>query len=70
MSTEEFSIEREIAGSYGKVCFGKWNGVPVVWKYGRQKGNIDHLMNEIKMIVYVLDLFFTLTIICVDNIIN
>jgi hypothetical protein len=52
------------------VCFGKWNGVPVVWKYGRQKGNIDHLMNEIKMIVYVLDLFFTLTIICVDNIIN
>jgi hypothetical protein len=57
VSTEEFSIEREIAGSYGKVCFGKWNGVPVVWKYGRQKGNIDHLMNEIKMIVYVLDLF-------------
>jgi serine/threonine protein kinase len=51
VSANEFVIERVIGGSYGKVCIGKWNNVPVVWKYGRKKQNIDNLMSEIKTII-------------------
>jgi hypothetical protein len=52
----ELVIEKEIGeGSYGKVCFGKWNGAPVALKFCRNKAKLGEFMQEVRLIMYVCE---------------
>jgi hypothetical protein len=54
ISFEELVVEKEIGeGSYGKVCFGKWNGAPVALKFCKKKGSVEDFMKEVKLMMYV-----------------
>jgi hypothetical protein len=53
ISLNELIVEKEIGGSYGKVCLGRWNDAPVTLKFCRNKSKIDEFLSEIKIMMYV-----------------
>jgi predicted Ser/Thr protein kinase len=54
---KDLVIEKELGeGSYGKVCFGRWNNAPVALKFCKKKEGIDDLVREVKIMMYVTNI--------------
>jgi predicted Ser/Thr protein kinase len=40
------------AGSFGKVCLGKWNHAHIALKFCKEQGSVDNFLSEIKVMMY------------------
>jgi serine/threonine protein kinase len=57
----ELTVEKEIgAGSYGRVCLGRWNHGPVALKFCKKKDSIEDFVREVRVMMYFF-LFFSLS---------